>query len=173
MIQLLSILAILVAIALPVLDYAFFRPRRRAFGRDETVIRGLERVVYLLFVIAVAGMVLSSVFMLAFGSRMHGWMLILHMTLAPLFSLCVAGLAVIWMDDAAGRFDGWERVAFCVVVVSSFLTILSAMLSMMTWFGSDGQRTLLNLHRYSALVLFVAAAYQAWRLLTKRRVDSM
>jgi tRNA threonylcarbamoyladenosine biosynthesis protein TsaB len=51
------------------------------------------------------------------------------------------------------------------------LVILSAMLAMMTWFGSDGQRTLLNLHRYSALVLLVAAAYQAARLLTRRVVE--
>jgi hypothetical protein len=61
-----------------------------------------------------------------------------------------------------------QRLTFCVIVVAAFLNILSAMLAMMTWFGSDGQRILLNLHRYSALVLLVAAAYQAARLLTRR-----
>ena len=169
MIQALSILAILLAIGLPLLDFAVFRPRRHTFGRDSGALRGLERTIYLVFLAALAGMVVSSIFMLAIGDRMHRWMLILHMTLAPVFALCVTGLALLWAYDAGDRFARAERVAFCVVVVASFLTITSALLGMMTWFGSDGQRTLLNLHRYGALVLFVAAAYQAWRLLTKRR----
>jgi hypothetical protein len=181
MMQLLSILAILMAIALPVVDYVAFRPRRRAFGRDDAALRGVERAVYLVFLVALAGMVVSSIFMLAFGERMHRWMLILHMTLAPLFALCVTALAVLWQSTAAdddnprgprgprepGR--GGERIAFCIVIVASFLTILSAMLGMMTWFGSDGQEILLNFHRISSFVLFVAAAYLAWRLLSKQR----
>ena len=65
-----------------------------------------------------------------------------------------------------------ERAAFWIVILASFLTILSAMLLMMTWFGSEWQETLLILHRISSLVLFVAAAYQAWRLLTKSRPAS-
>jgi cytochrome bd-type quinol oxidase subunit 2 len=169
MIQLLSILAILLAIALPVLDYAFFRPRRRALGRDDAVVRGVERAIYLVFLVALAGMVVSSIFMLAIGDRMHRWMLILHMTLAPLFALCVTGLALLWTNDSRGPREPGERVAFWIVILSSFLTILSAMLGMMTWFGSGGQEILLNVHRVSSLVLFVAAAYQAWRLLTKQQ----
>jgi hypothetical protein len=177
MMQLLSILAILLAIGLPVLDYAFFRPRRRAFGRDDAALRGVERAIYLVFLLALAGMVVSSIFMLAFGQRMHRWMLILHMTLAPLFALCVTALAVLWQGtatpddprDARGPRETGERIAFCTVVVSSFLVILSAMLGMMTWFGSDGQVILLNIHRVSSFILFVAAAYLAWRLLSKQR----
>jgi len=176
MMQMLSILAILLAVGLPVLDYAFFRPRRRAFGRDDAILRGVERAIYLVFVVALAGMVVSSIFMLAVGERMHRWMLILHMTLAPLFALCVTALAVLWQSTAAadddlrrGPREPGERFAFCTVIVASFLTILSAMLGMMTWFGSDGQRLLLNIHRISSLVLFVAAAFLAWRLLSKQR----
>ncbi|MEA2735657.1 MAG: hypothetical protein QOE14_2108 [Humisphaera sp.] len=169
MIQTLSILAILLAIGLPLLDFVVFRPRRRTFGRDDVALRGVERLIYLVFLVTLAGMVISSVFMLAIGDHMHRWMLILHMTLAPLWALSITGLALLWTNDSRSNRDVGERVAFCIVVVASFLTITSAMLGMMTWFGSDGQRTLLNLHRISALALLVAAAYQAGRLLARQR----
>jgi hypothetical protein len=171
MIQMWSILAILLAIGLPVLDFLIFRPRRHAFGREQYALRGVERLIYLGFIVTLAGLVISSVFMLAIGDRMHRWMLILHMLLAPIWSLCIAGLALLWTRDVDDRSmrERVERVTFCVIVVASFLNIISAMLAMMTWFGSEGQRTLLNLHRYSALVLLVAAAYQAARLLGRRR----
>jgi hypothetical protein len=173
MIQFLSVLAILLAIGLPVLDFFVLRPRRLMFGSDSAALRGVERLIYLVFLITLAGLVISSVCMLAIGDRMHRWMLILHMVLAPLWSLCIAGLALLWTNDDRPMRDRSERVAFCTVVVASFLIIISAMLGMMTWFGSDGQRTLLNLHRYSALVLLIAAAYQAARLLGRRRASAM
>jgi hypothetical protein len=174
MIQAMSIVAILLAIGLPVLDYVVFRPRRLAWGRDESAgLRGVDRMIYLIFLITLAGMVVSSVFMLAIGERMHRWMLILHMVLAPIWSICIAGLALLWTNDERSPADRVQRVTFCTIVVASFLNILSAMLAMMMWFGSDGQRTLLNLHRYSALVLLVAAAYQAARLLSRRPAGAM
>ncbi len=174
MIQAMSILAILLAIGLPVIDYLVFRPRRLAWGRDDgAVLRGIERLIYLVFIVTLAGLVVSSVFMLAIGDRMHRWMLILHMLMAPIWSICIAGLALLWTNDERSPGDRAQRVMFCITVVASFLVILSAMLAMMTWFGSDGQRILLNLHRYSALVLLVAAAYQAARLLTRRPASAM
>jgi hypothetical protein len=166
MIQALSILSILLAIALPALDFAVLRPRRRANGRNDVVVRGVERAIYLLFLVALAAMVLSSIFMLAIGGRMHRWMLMLHMSVAPVFALGVAALAVLWAEmNASDRVPAGERVAFWVVIASSFTTIITALLGMMTWFGSIGQETLLTLHRLSAMVLLVAAACQAGRLL--------
>jgi hypothetical protein len=174
MIRIWSILAILLAIGLPLLELLVLRPRRRAWGRDEHVaLRGVERLIYLIFLVTLAGLVISSVFMLAIGDRMHRWMLILHMLLAPIWSICIAALALLWNHDERAPGDRAQHVAFCFIVVAGFLNIMSAMLAMMTWFGSDGQRTLLNLHRYSALVLLVAAAYQAARLLTRRSSSAM
>jgi hypothetical protein len=161
-----SILAIILAIWLALMDYAVLRPRRRAAGQVGPTLRFGEWVVYALFLLALAGMVVSSVLLLAVGLRMHGWMLIVHMTLAPLFSICVTALALLWANTP-GRFSTGERVAFWVVVASSFVNIATAMLSMMTWFGSVGQETLLDLHRWSGLLLMVAAAVQATQLLAR------
>jgi len=167
MIQALSILALVLAVALPVLDYVVFRPRRRAAAAsvaDFPPTRAIERLIYVIFLVALVGMALSGVASLAFGERMHGWMLILHMALAPLFSICVAGVALLWWAQTRGG----EAVVFWLVIVASFVTITSALLGMMSWFGSDAQEVLLNLHRASAIILTAAAGYQAGRLLPQR-----
>lgn len=166
MFQALSIIAIVLAVGLPLLDLAIFRPRRRADAADHASIRGIEWAIYLLFLIALAGMVISSILMLAIGDRMHRWMLIVHMSIAPLFALCIAALALLWAEmNASPRTHAGARLAFWLVVASALVTIVSALLGMMTWFGSIGQEILLNLHRVSAMVLLVAAACQAGRLL--------
>ena len=166
MFQALSIIALVLAIGLPLLDLAVFRPRRRAAAPADAAIRGAEWAIYLLFLIALLGMVVSSILMLAIGERMHRWMLIVHMSIAPLFAICIAALALLWADmNASPRTPAGTRLAFWMVLASALVTIVSALLGMMTWFGSFGQETLLNLHRISAMVLIVAAACQAGRLL--------
>lgn len=161
MIRMLSIFAIVLAIALPLLDLAIFRPRRAVSG---TCRRG-ECAIYLLFLVAVALMTVSSILMLALGRPMHGWMLMLHMSAAPIFAISVAALAVIWADRAS--------VLISVVLLSALVTIATAMLGMMSWFGSDWQRTLLQLHRISAMILLVAAAIQAGRTLAADRAKAV
>ena len=166
MFQALSIIALVLAIGLPLLDLAVFRPRRRATAPAEASIRGVEWAIYLLFLIALVGMVVSSILMLAIGERMHRWMLIVHMSIAPLFAICIAALALLWAEmNASPRMPAGTRLVFWLVVLSALVTIVSALLGMMTWFGSIGQEILLNLHRISAMVLLVAAACQAGRLL--------
>ncbi|MEO6436185.1 MAG: hypothetical protein ABIP55_10575 [Tepidisphaeraceae bacterium] len=169
MFQVLSILAIVMALWLGLMDFAVFRPRRRAAGRDGAVLRGVEWAIYALFLVALAAMTLSGIVMLALGGRMHGWMLILHMSFAPLLAICIAALAVLWAEtNASDRVSAVQKFAFWVVILSGFVTITTALLGMMTWFGSGWQETLLNLHRLSSMVLLIAAAYQAARLLPAR-----
>ena len=156
MLQAMSILSILLAIGLVALDFLVLRPRRR----DDVALRGIERTIYLVFIAAVLLMTISSILMLAIGSAMHGWMLILHMSIAPIFAVAIAGLALIWARDARWTLCTW------LILLAGFVAILSAMFTMMTWFGSDWQRTLLTTHRVSSMVLLIAAAFQAARVLT-------
>ena len=148
--QALSVLAIVLAVALPAFDFSVVRPRR--VGPP----RGGERLVYLVFLVALALMVLSSILLLAFGAHMRGWMLILHMSIAPIFAVGVAGLAMLWADR--------PTAVTWVVLAAALVSIVSAMFQMMTWFGSDWQRLLLDTHRVSSMVLMVAAAVQAGRV---------
>jgi len=152
MYRLLAILSILLAIALPLL----LRLRRR----EPIIVTRTERIIHAAMLVTLALMALSSIFMLAIGSTMHGWMLLLHMAIAPLFCIAIASLALVWA----------ERTSKCVrlVLLAAFFTIITAMFTMMTWFGSDRQRWLLNVHRVSSMVLLVAAAAQAGRILYPR-----
>ena len=177
MLRMLILLGLLVAIALPLIDAVMFRPRRRALA-GPGLLRG-ERLIYWVYVLAVLLMAVSSLFMLLIGDRMHRWMLILHMSVAPLFAVALTALAVLWAEQNtrersvgdpsyADRFHPGEKFAFWVVVLAGLVTITTAMLGMMTWFGSDGQAVLLDVHRYGALVLLIATVYQAYRLLAGR-----
>jgi hypothetical protein len=156
MFQAWSILTIFAAIAVLLV----LRKRGRTGTPDGPLVRGAHA----LFLISVALLALSSLVVGAFGARMHGWMLLLHMSVAPLFLIAIAVLALIWA----------QRTSMCVrlILLSAFVAITSAMFMMMTWFGTDWQRCLLNVHRISAMVLTIAAAAQAGRSLLAGKADA-
>jgi hypothetical protein len=147
--QLWAILSLIAAIALALI----FRLRCRGQQLDGPG----TRIIHVIFVATLILMTLSSIVVLAVGSRMHGWMLMLHMTIAPLFSIAIATIALLWA----------QRTSTCLrlVLLSGFVTIVSALFTMMTWFGTDWQRFLLTVHRVSSMVLLVAAAAQAGKWL--------
>ena len=173
MLRTLTTIGLLVAIALPLWDLAMFRPGRRALAGAPRLF-WIERLIYAVFLIAVLLMALSSFGMILVGQSMHGWMLILHMSVAGLFAVMLTALAVLWAEqasftrDPATRFYTGEKVAFWLTVAAGFSTILSAMLGMMSWFGTVGQSILLDVHRYSALVLLICAIFHGYRLLIGR-----
>ena len=144
-----AILTIIAAVAVLLI----LRKRGRSGTPDGPIVRG----VHALFVISVVLLALSSVVVGAFGGRMHGWMLLLHMSVAPLFLIAIAVLALIWS----------QRTSMCIrlILLSAFVAIVSALFMMMTWFGTDWQRWLLTVHRVSSMVLVIAVAAQAARTL--------
>jgi hypothetical protein len=174
MLRSLIIIGVLIAIALPLIDLALFRPARRSLANARLL--RIERLIYLVFLVALLLQALSSFGMLLVGEpRMHGWMLILHMSVAGLFAVTLTALAILWAEQATfgrpeadNRFFTGEKVAFWLTLVAGLATILSAMLGMMSWFGTPGQLALLNVHRYSALVLLICAIFQGYRLLMGR-----
>ncbi|HEY7114937.1 MAG TPA: hypothetical protein VH475_00030, partial [Tepidisphaeraceae bacterium] len=99
---------------------------------------------------------------------------ILHMSVAGLFAVMLTALALLWSAQASfycpppARFYAGEKVAFWLTLVAGLSTILTAMLGMMSWFGTAGQTALLNIHRYSALVLLICVVYHGYRVLAGR-----
>src|SRR4051812_25526596 len=172
MLRTLTTIGLLVAIALPLWDMAMFRPGRRAPATPRVF--WIERLIYAVFLVAVLLMAVSSFGMILLGQSMHGWMLILHMSVAGMFAVALTALALLWAEqasftrDPATRFYAGEKVAFWLTVAAGFSTILSAMLGMMSWFGTVGQNVLLDVHRYSALVLLICAIFHGYRLLVGR-----
>jgi cytochrome b subunit of formate dehydrogenase len=104
----------------------------------------------------------------------------IHATAAPVFAGCLAILAVLWADK--NRLDKnyfpWLnrilnrqsksaaepqknelelKICFWIVLFLSLPVILSETLSMFYIFGSNGQEVLLQIHRYSTLLLSLFA----------------
>jgi hypothetical protein len=174
MIRTFTAIGLLIAVALPLLDFALFRPGRRALA--GTRLPKVERLIYAAFLLAVVVQALSSFGSILFGEEraMRHWALVAHMSVAGLFAVTLTALALLWADQAAfhrqgeRRFHTGEKAAFWLTLVAGFVTITSAMLAMMNWFGTAWQNTLLDLHRYSSLALVIFALFHGYRLLVGR-----
>lgn len=114
-------------------------------------------------------------------NKLSGYLMMAHVTFAPVFGLCMAALAVMYAYSQ--RFDESDwlfvsrifrcgaqdeepasrgsvlvmKLCFWLICVVTIPLIFSILLSMFPIFGSEIQDILLQLHRYSSLVLSIAA----------------
>jgi hypothetical protein len=89
---------------------------------------------------------------------MTGWVLMAHVSAAPLFALGLAFVALTWADRC--RFGNGGSGQSCtakamlwLILACGLVVILSAVVPMTPLFGSGGQHFLYLTHRYSAIVL--------------------
>jgi cytochrome b subunit of formate dehydrogenase len=61
-----------------------------------------------------------------------------------------------------------RKICFWLIILLALPVILSIILSMFPFFGTDGQEFLLNLHRYSALLLVLAAIVHTYLVIRTR-----
>jgi hypothetical protein len=95
-----------------------------------------------------------------FGGRVSGYWLILHVIAGGILTACAAGWAALYAErNLFGSGRTKAKLCFWTIVVLSLLVILSMLLSMFEFFGTDWQRFLLQTHLYStiALALFIIA----------------
>jgi len=146
----------------------------------------LRKLVYLLALLCFLVLAITSFYpVLVLRESIHGYWLMLHATFAPVFAICLAVLAVMWAGNCCFNKSDWpwlqrilervtpvkrvgeepsnkcpglgQKITFWLIIVLALPVILSVVLSMFPFFGTDGQEFLLNLHRYSALLLALAA----------------
>jgi hypothetical protein len=116
------------------------------------------------------------------GKPMSGLLLIIHVTIAPFFVVVVMLTAIFWAHFQ--QFDHsdfiylkerrhhkenknssqivqifWRKLCFWLFLIFSVPAILSVILSMFPYFGTDGQITMLNIHRYSVLILLIVMVF--------------
>ncbi len=143
-------------------------------GDTLNTIRVLSYQLTLLFALLMA--VTSFLPILIMGGQLTGFPLILHVTLAPFFCVSLAISALFWAhsqqfqeedwsylkklqlnmdknDDI--NLKSWQKVYFWFFMLISLPAILSIVLSMYPLFGTGGQEALLEIHRYSTLLLFL------------------
>jgi cytochrome b subunit of formate dehydrogenase len=141
------------------------------------LIGALRKLVFLLSMLCFVLLVVTGfVPMFFLGKSITGWWLTVHATTAPIFSACVAVLAVLWADKNRLDKNYWPwlnrilqrqpkssavpqrhelklKICFWAILVLSLPVILSAVVGMFAWFGTYGQQVLLQFHRYSTLLL--------------------
>ena len=112
------------------------------------------------------------------GIHLSGVLLVIHVTVAPLFAISLSALALLWAHRL--RFDEsdwqialstgrWEsrrkealvrfalKVGFWLVLLLSLPLLLTVILSLFPLFGTGGETLLIRLHGYSALLLMITA----------------
>jgi len=146
----------------------------------------LRKLVYLLMLLCFVVLAVTGFYpALILGKSLSGYLLMLHATFAPVFAACLAILAVMWASHCYFTWGDWpwlqrlirrvilpvtankkpvcessnlgQKITFWLIVLLALPLILSAVSSMFPLFGTHGQELLLDVHRYSALLLALVA----------------
>ena len=151
---------------------------RKDLGTGSTL-DNFRRIAYGLSFMLFVLLALTGFFqVLLFGEHLSGLLLIVHVTVAPLFALALSALALVWahrlrFDEEDWRFvlspehrrdSGWDRrtrlalkIGFWMVLVLSLPLMGTIILGLFPLFGTEGEMFLIRAHGYSALLLLVAA----------------
>ena len=117
------------------------------------------------------------------GGPISGYWLMLQVTAGGVFAVFLAVLAVMWAHRC--RFDksDWQqlrrliwreasesselgqKICFWLIILLALPVILSIVLSMFTLFGTGAQEFLLQLHRYSVLLLALVAIVHTYLII--------
>jgi hypothetical protein len=179
MFRLIAILSLILAIAVFVVG---LRRRRVVEATPDAPKRRpltwVERGLYLIMVIGIIGAGLTGLGMvITTGRHLEGWGLMIHCAIAPAFAVGMAGVALTFADrfcfrDCAPRSGTtvtrtccagvWDAI-FWGMLVSGLIVILTAILPM-TGYDQHWQHTLLDIHKWSSLVLAVLTIMHASRV---------
>jgi len=149
----------------------------------------LRKLVYLLALLCFIVLVITGFYPVVFlGEHLSGYLLMVHATFAPVLAGCLAVLALMWADNCRFEKNDWpwlqkllhgqaaakpagakcqlgQKICFWLIILLALPVILSIVLGMLPLFGTDGQEFLLNLHRYSTLLLAAAAMLHTYLII--------
>jgi hypothetical protein len=155
------------------------RWREKTSPSAGSIFEGLRRTASLVSIALFAILALTGFLpVVVMGNRLSGFLLIVHVTAAPLFALSLATLALLWAhrlrfedDDLhlllhPGRktvHSGPRRRSlalkggFWILLLLSLPLMGSIILSLFPLFGTEGGESLARIHGYSALLMLLAA----------------
>ncbi|MGE5611567.1 MAG: cytochrome b/b6 domain-containing protein [Bacillota bacterium] len=121
-----------------------------------------DRIIYAFTLLSILGLALTGLGTFAVSSKpMTGWVLMAHATFGPPFAICIAVLAISWVDrcrfgqNVPGPFGAGQKFFFWLILLASLIVILSAVIPMLPLCGTHGQELLYKTHQYSSLLLAV------------------
>ena len=143
----------------------------------------LCKLAFLLGLLSFCVLALTGFGPLVFGSRLQGYLLMIHATFAPVFIACAAVIAVL----GAGRyaFDKTDaeaalhickcgcwltdtgvgaKAGFWFLLIMTLPITLTMVLSMFPLFGPAGQEFMFHAHRWCALIFALAAITELYML---------
>ena len=111
------------------------------------------------------------------GAQISGLLLIIHATIAPLFVLAVTVyiLTVVhrmrynrmdwrFLQGSAPETGPvfWQKTHFWISFIAVIPAILAILFMLYPLFGTDGQKALLNIHRYSTFAILAAGLHHLY-----------
>jgi len=197
MFRLLSIVGIAVVMGAVVLHFAALG-RKRALppgeGEGEKIRRYnlWERLVHLALMLSFLVLAVTGFIAAFLGERLTGYLLVIHVTVAPVFAVALAAMMLTWAGDCgfagydwewlkrgggyfgggappAGRFDAGEKLVLWWSAVLGLVNVLTMTLSMMPIFDQYWLTLMYEFHRYSALLLVIVMIKHSYSTLLARR----
>ena len=104
---------------------------------------------------------------------MTHWMLMLHVSFAPLFAIGLALVSLTWAARcvrSGAELGCAAKGLFWLILIAGLLVMLSGIVPMTPVFGTDGERAMYFLHRYSAIVLAVLVLLHLITLSRRKKV---
>ena len=141
-----------------------------------------EKLVYLVTLVSVAILSVTSFGALLRFGELRGWALFAHMGGAGMFVFTLPVLAITWCEPSRfnsrrvggqgqsvpRRFYWLPRLMFWILLAGGLTVSMTMLLSMLPLFGTDGFGQLLDWHRISGLVVVVALAFHFTGILLQR-----
>jgi hypothetical protein len=150
-------------------------------------------MVYLALIVAVAVLGTTAFYSVLRYGVMEGWLLLAHMVGSGLLVLVLPLIAIAWAEanrfgratladyqandlaDAqaadpprATRFYWLARLTYWIILASGFVTASTMLASMLHWLDTDGLERMLDIHRYSGLLLVIATAFHLYGVWLRR-----
>jgi len=140
--------------------------------KDKNLFNFARQFFYSLSIIFLALMAVSGFLLPLFWQTMDGILLFIHLFVAPFFVVSVvvaialfayrmqfnaADYAYLSAQRTARKQKSifWKKIYFWLFIIAIIFNLGSMLLAMYPLLGTSGQNWLLNMHRYSALVLLI------------------
>ncbi len=142
-------------------------------------LHSLQSVAYLLTILGFVIMLVTGFISLLFtGGALTGILLMIHVSVAPLISITFAMLVVLFAhsnrfndnditisteDDGKKKIiykdSAYLKINFWLISIFSLPAMASIILTMFPLFGTEGQINLLEIHRYSVLIISILVIF--------------
>ncbi len=113
---------------------------------------------------------------------LNGWALLAHMVGAGMFVFVLPVLAITWCEPSrfdlrrygqreqtgSQRFYWFPKLTFWLLLASGWVVAMTMLVSMIPWMGTDELESMLELHRWSGLLVVVAAALHVSGIVMQR-----